>query len=174
MRLLIALSCLASLWLSGCSTTSSSTADPPAPTPAVSSGTVEPSATPVPETPEEFVRRWVAADTRMQNTGDGGEYRRMSATCPNCQRYADYIEGIWKSGGYVKTGGWSIRSARTSKELSKGHYDVTIGIRSDAVEYSEEEGAPVKHYDASESTYVISVSPHRRQWLVTDFAQVAE
>ena len=81
-RVFIALCCLASLWLSGCSDSSSSSADPPTPSP--SSSSPAPSPTEVPETPEAFVRRWVEADTHMQNTGDGADYRRLSKKCPSC------------------------------------------------------------------------------------------
>ena len=92
-RYLAALACCGLLSLSACSDDSSSSADPPTPTPSSS----EPTSTPTEEreTPEEFVRRWVEADTHMQNTGDGAEYREMSAECPNCLEYAHYIEGIW-------------------------------------------------------------------------------
>jgi len=110
----------------------------------------------------------------MQNTGDGSEYRRLSAKCSSCLEYASYIEGIWKAGGYVRTRGWLIKHAKTSKPLPTGELEVTIDVTSTAAEYSEEAGGPVKHYEEQELTYIISLQPLRGGWSSTRFAVVAQ
>ena len=93
-RLLAALACCGLLSLSACSDDSSSSCDPPSPTPSSS----EPTSTPTEEgeTPEEFVRRWVEVDRQMQNSGDVAEYREMSAKCSACMDVADQVEGIYQ------------------------------------------------------------------------------
>lgn len=173
-RVFIVLCCLVSLSLSGCSDSSSSSAssDPPSPTP--SSSSPSPSPTEEPETPEEFVRRWVDADTEMQNTGDGEDYRGMSAKCKSCLEYADYIVGIWKAGGYIETRGWIIRSSKASGPLTKGMRDVTIDVISTAAEFVEEAGGPVQHYERHKLTYIVTLAPRTDSWITVTFAQVAE
>jgi hypothetical protein len=173
-RFLAALTCCGLLSLAACSDDSSSSADPPSPTPTASSSSTEPSPTPDAETPEEFVRRWVDADTHMQNTGDGDDYRDMSAKCPNCLDYADYIEGIWEAGGYVKTDGWLIGRSRTSKPLDNGEVEVTIDVTSTPAEFVEKAGGPVQHYERHDLTYIVALRPSNRDWSVTNFSEVAQ
>src|SRR5262245_58199264 len=74
-RLLAALACCGLLLLAGC-TDDSSSAGPPPSTPTSAPSSPDSSPSQKAETPEEFVRRWVAADTKMQNSGEGGTYRR--------------------------------------------------------------------------------------------------
>ncbi len=170
-RGLVALMCCASLWVSGCSGASSSTATP---TPSVPDSSA-PTSTPTPEreTPEEFVRRWVEADTHMQNTGDGAEYREMSAKCKSCLDYADYIEGIYRKGGYVKTAGWTIQRARVSRLNSQGLLDVRITIDAAPTEYVEHEGGQVKQHRGGHVDFIITLRKTRSAWSTFSFAQVA-
>jgi len=171
-RFLAALTCCGLLALSSCSDESSSSADPPSPTPTSTSS--EPSPSQEAETPEEFVRRWVDADTHMQNTGDGADYREMSPECPNCLEYADYIEGIWDAGGYVKTDGWLIKRSRTSEPTETGGVEVTIDVTSTPADFVAKEGDPVQHYEKHEQTYIVALQPIDDGWVATNFSEVAK
>ncbi len=94
----------------------------------------------------------------MQNSGDGADYRAMSTKCPNCLDYADYIEGIWKAGGYVKTDGWSIKSSHTSKPTSQGQLEVTIAVDAAPTEYKETARGDVKHHAGGKADFIITVA----------------
>jgi hypothetical protein len=168
---LLVLSCIASLWVSGCSGDASSTAGP---TPSVPTSSA-PTSTPTPEreTPEEFVRRWVEADTHMQNTGDGTEYRAMSAKCKNCLRYASKIEAIYEAGGYVKTAGWRIRSTKVGQPTPEGIVDVTISIHAPRTEYVEARGGPVQEFAGGDADYIVTLVPDGESWQTSRSAQVA-
>ena len=70
-------SCLVVLLLAGCGGgDDDSVADPP-----VAPATSSPTASPQRESPEHFIRRWAAEDTRMQNTGETANFRDMSHGC---------------------------------------------------------------------------------------------
>ena len=62
-------------FLTACNGDASSTAGStdPTPSPSVTSSSSDPSPTPDKETPEEFVRAWVAEYNAMQNSGRHGE-----------------------------------------------------------------------------------------------------
>jgi hypothetical protein len=108
MRLLIALSCLASLGLSSCSNATSSTADPPPTPPTVSQGTDEPSPSPTPETPEEFVRRWVAVANQLGRDGEPGPLLAASHQCDDCSAIARGVAQIYDAGGWIHGGDWQL------------------------------------------------------------------
>ena len=92
-------------FLTACNGEASSTAGSADPTPSASdtSSPSDPSPTPDTETPEEFVRAWVAEYNAMQNTGDTEKFRGMSRRCETCITVADRMDGYYEAGGYVKT-----------------------------------------------------------------------
>ncbi len=127
-RFLAALTCCGLLALSSCSDDSSSSADPPSPTPTSTSS--EPSPTQEAETPEEFVRRWVEADTRdAEHRGNGGVPRDLAWMPSMHGESPTKWRGYYDAGGYVKTDGWSIKSVKVSKPGAKGRVTVTIDSR---------------------------------------------
>jgi hypothetical protein len=172
-RLLITLSWLALLGLSGCSDASSSTAHPSDPTPTVSTGTAEPSPTPQAETPEEFVRRWVEVDRVMENSGKTDEYRQMSRRCRACAGLASQIEEIYATGGYVKTAGWTILSIKVSRPGRTGAVTAHMKINAAPTEYVEAAGAPVQRLEGGVQEQLVTLSSHDGVWNVDDVEQVA-
>jgi hypothetical protein len=168
---LLVLSCIASLWVSGCSGDASSTAGP---TPSVPTSSA-PTSTPTPEreTPEEFVRRWVEADTHMQNTGDGTEYRAMSAKCSGCVEYADRIRDIYAAGGYVRTRGWMILRVRDARSDDEGRTQVTIDVKSTRTRYKENRESQPTTLPGGRLTYLISMRGDGDSWAITNAEQVA-
>jgi hypothetical protein len=135
---------------------------------------VESSASAEPETPEEFVRRWVDADTHMQNTGDADEYRRMSSRCKSCKAYAKRIESIYAAGGYVRTDGWRIDALKVADPTPAGEVDVTISIHAPPTQYIEQAGGQVQHFKGGDAEYIISITKIEESWSTIRFAQVAQ
>jgi hypothetical protein len=161
------------LSLSGCSDDSSSSADPATPSPTASSSSADPSPTEDAETPEEFVRRWVEADTKMTHTGETGTYRAMSKGCKGCQDYADQIEQIYADGGYVETEGWNILRARTAGPTNQGIFEVRITVDAAPTKYVEKEGGPVRTLPGGRVDYIIYVTEVGDSFVTSDFAEVA-
>ncbi len=115
-RLLLVLSCIASLWVSGCSGDASSTAGP---TPSVPTSSA-PTSTPTPEreTPEEFVRRWVEVANQLGRDGDPKPLLNASEDCAECSAIAGGIAKIYRSGGWIKGGEWTL--AGDFKAVARG------------------------------------------------------
>src|SRR3954447_10747806 len=91
--------------LTACGGSGVSIADPPvSPT-----STSSPTGTPQRETPEHFIRRWAAEDTRIQRTGDTATFREMSDGCKGCLELADLVDQIYGAGGFIHTRGWQVR-----------------------------------------------------------------
>lgn len=155
------------LLLTACGGGTSSVADPP-----VSSVT---SATPNPpkrETPEHFIRRWAAESTRMQETGETAEFRSMSRGCVDCLTLAHRIEGIYKSGGYVRTKGWVVLSIEVRPKAQNRL--VTLRVRSRPTRYRASADAPEASYPGGPETYRVMLVPAGLQsWLVTSLGRIA-
>ena len=77
-RFLAVLACCGLLSLAACTDGSSSATDPP--TPSVSSSSADPTPTEEAETPEEFVQRWVEADSEMENSGETSDVSRVESS----------------------------------------------------------------------------------------------
>jgi hypothetical protein len=88
----------------------SSVADPPVSShPTSSAPTIQP---PTHESPEHFIRRWAAAEKRMENTGKTGPYLAMSQGCESCTQLANDVSNFYSAGGYVRWDGWQIVSIK--------------------------------------------------------------
>ena len=84
-----------------------SVADPPLSSPPTSS----PTEAPHHESAEHFIRRWAAAERRMQNTGRHCVPSELSHGLQGMRELA--IAGaiaIYAAGGFIRWGGWSRRS----------------------------------------------------------------
>jgi hypothetical protein len=160
--------------LTGCSDDVSSARPPtvPASSPSTSS-TADPSPTPDEQTPEEFVRAWVAEYNAMQNTGETEKFRSLSLRCKACASVADQMDAIYGAGGYVKTKGWSLTSLRVSKPNGKGQRVVTVEVDSAPIEYVEEAGGPTQSFPGGDSRYELSIAPRTATWNMFNIAQVA-
>lgn len=99
------------LLFTSCSDDSSDAGDPPTSSPPTSSSPTPTTSTPPEdETPEEFIRRWIDEDTRMQNTGETDAYLAMTWHCEGCQSLADRVQRIYRKGGFISTKGLEVRS----------------------------------------------------------------
>jgi hypothetical protein len=166
---------VAALMLAGCTDDASSTATPADPTspPTTASTSAEPSPTPDDETPEEFVRRWVAEYNAMQNSGDTETFRGISRKCETCIAVADRMDRYYGAGGYVKTDGLTIQTLRVSKPNDKGQRAVTIAVEAAPVEYVEKQGGQVQSLPGGSPTYQLSLTPRGKTWNVFEIFQKA-
>ena len=162
-RFLAALTCCGLLALSSCSDDSSSSADPPSPSPTQEA-----------ETPEAFVRRWVEVSNQMQNTGETKVYRSISRGCRPCMAVADQVEGYFEAGGYVKTGGWSISSVKFSKPGAEGHVTATVEVESAPTEYKESADADAQTLEGGSVIELMTIKPRGAGWVLTNLEQQAQ
>lgn len=144
-------------------TTSSST--PASPTPTTTSPT------PQPESAEAFIRRWVEADIRMQNTGDAAEYRALSRPCSACMDFADLVEGFYKRGGYVKTRGWKVLALKSLPGSTRRAPTFLVTVDSRPTTYKESEFGPTKRLPGEQTAYRVSLRAATMAWLVTDLIE---
>ncbi|MFZ2013727.1 MAG: hypothetical protein WAV00_07900, partial [Nocardioides sp.] len=110
-RILAAVLTAPLLTLTACGGGGGSIADPP-----ISSAPSSSPTTQQRETPEHFIRRWAAENTRMQDTGHSSKFRSLSVGCRGCTRLADRVDAIYTAGGFIRTGGWQIRSVKVTRQ----------------------------------------------------------
>jgi hypothetical protein len=148
----------------------SSVADPPVSShPTSSAPTIQP---PAHESPEHFIRRWAAAEKRMENTGKTGPYLAMSQGCRACQQLAEDIGRFYSNGGYATWGGWRILSI--SREDPKGT-SLVFDVKVDSLPttYRESADGSIKHLQGGPATHQLTMQPVGRSWRVTQKAQLA-
>jgi hypothetical protein len=150
---------------------------PPPPTPTSSSSTptspapTSTSSTPQPESAEAFIRRWVEADIRMQNTGDAAEYRTLSRPCSACQDFADLVEGFYKRGGFVKTLGWKVLALKSVPGSTRRTPTYLVTVDSRPTTYKESKSGPTKRLPGEQTAYRVSLRAVSTSWLVTDLIE---
>jgi hypothetical protein len=135
---------------------------------------VDPSPSPDIQTPEEFVRAWVAEYNAMQNTGDTKKFRSMSRQCTTCAKVADRMDRYYAAGGYVKTDGLTITRLRVSKANAKGQCAATIHVNAAPTEYVEKSGGPVLKLPGGHPILQLSIQLRNSSWNTFDIAQVAQ
>jgi hypothetical protein len=148
---------------------STSIADPPV---APSSTSPSPNPPPKRETPEHFVRRWSAEDTRMQNTGDTKPFRQLSRHCSACSELADRIASIYDAGGYVRTRGWTIEHVRVISRTAESIV-LNLDVDSHPTRYREKAGSPEMSLPGGKTQCRLAITPHNSTWNVTSLARVA-
>jgi hypothetical protein len=67
-----------------------------------------PSPTEDPETPEEFVRRWVALANQLGRDGKPGPLLAASHQCADCSSIAKGVAKIYADGGWIRGGDWEV------------------------------------------------------------------
>jgi hypothetical protein len=168
-RRILAGACTAPLlWAAtACGGGDTSVADPPISPHSSSSPTDAPHR----ESPEHFIRRWAAADTSMQNSGDTSRFRSMSNACSGCQAVADRVDDIYAAGGNVHTRGWSI--VRTYQSARDGRSrTIELIVDSAPTTYRPSSGAALKRLDGGREHFQLLIRPSSGSWVVTRFVQV--
>lgn len=121
-----------------------------------------PSVDPSAETAEQFIRRFTAADTTMQNTGDTAGYLSLTANCSSCQATADRIKAIYGAGGAVHYSGARVVWVK-KMGLALWRYKVIAGRTT----YRESSKGRMRHLDGGPFTLRVSLDKEPGRWLVT-------
>jgi hypothetical protein len=154
--------------LSACGGGSTSVADPPVSSSPTSSSPTTP---PAHESPQHFIRRWAAAEKRMENTGKTGPYLAMSEGCKSCTQLANDVSSFYAAGGYVKWGGWQIVSIRPySKHGSRREF--AMKARAATTSYKESASGERRTLDGGLATDVLSLRRSGDAWQVADFTKL--
>jgi hypothetical protein len=129
--------------------------------------TTLPSATPPStERAESFVRRFVAAEVRMENTGRTARYLAMSRTCDVCRLFAHNVAHRYAAGGYIRGGGLRIDSIE-SPPPSQGTLLFTVHGHTAPITIRDSSSRPEKHFAGQRVTYLVGVMPTTRSFSVT-------
>ncbi len=161
------------LMLAGC------TDDEPDPPPPTSSTPSSPTSTeptdspsPDPESAEDFIRRWVEEDIKMQNTGETGSFRRLNHRCKPCDRLANLVRNYYRAGGYVKTEGWRITGIEPIAKRGDTRV-VMVHVDGGPTEYRESSDSRTKHLPGERTRFQFTVRKLSDGWAVLDYVEVA-
>ncbi|CUR57304.1 conserved hypothetical protein [metagenome] len=170
-RRLLALSLAVPLLLAGCSDEEKPT--PKMPDSTSSSPSTEPTETETPEaeSPEDFIRRWAALETDMENSGETSEYLKLSERCDSCRDLAETIEGYYRAGGSVRWGGWTIHAINA--EPNSGTNAYSVDVSSAPTRYKESASGPTKRLEGGDSTHLLRLAKSGLSWVVVDKAELA-
>ena len=151
--------------LTGCGD-DDSVADPP-----VSSATSSPTQSPQRESPERFIRRFVALSNAMERGGGTKEYLAMTDNCRPCRDLAKQIDEARSSGGFYRSRGWTIRSIHS--DVAGGSGSIDLSVTSAPTDFRTSARAQTHHYTGGRFTFRISLRRSSTEWRVTNVAQVA-
>jgi hypothetical protein len=144
-----------------------STAEPPV----SSAPTRDHSSTPPQrESPEHFIRRFAALERKMENSGEVGQYRAVSRPCSACQELAQQIKSFYEAGGFVKWGGWDIKSVRPYAPGETGAY--AVRVVSAPTRYQESSDGNIKHLDGGPATEIVTIHSKDGSWVVVGRARL--
>jgi hypothetical protein len=147
----------------------------PTPSPSMSSSPTESeSPDPQPESAEAFIRRWVAADTKMKNTADAHEYLSLSPDCAPCRRLVKLVQSFYRDGGFVDTGGWDVISVQEAPSTQQRRPTFIVNVHSNPTRYRESGSGPVKTLPGGPGEYRVSLVHHDGSWQVTDYIEVSQ
>ena len=75
-----------------------------------------------------FVEHWLEVFNEMQVTGEQSELRAISSgDCETCSNFFESADAVYKSGGSIKTEGWTVDQIALSP--SKDDRRRTVGLR---------------------------------------------
>src|SRR5262249_24465970 len=118
--------------------------------------------------PEEFIRRWAAEDTRIQRTGETKLFREMSRGCRGCLKLANLVDHIYASGGFIHTSGWRVRGV-----TARGAGSYILSVLATATTYSESKGGALRHLPSGPARFQLRLAKSSDTWRVTSLVQVA-
>jgi len=118
------------------------------------------------ESAHHFIRRWAAAEARMENTGKTAEYLALSRQCPVCRSLAHNIARRYAAGGYIRWDGLRIDSIDTPP-TSQGVVLYTVHAHSAPITVRDSPSRPEQHFPAHRVTYLVGVMSGRRSYGVT-------
>jgi hypothetical protein len=125
---------------------------------------------PLPDTQraESFLRRWAAAEVRMENTGHTSRFLAMSRKCGVCRSLARNIVRRYAAGGYVRWDGLHIDSIKAPTP-SPGVMIFTIRGYSAPMTYRDSSSHPERHVRGDRVTYLVGVTGEPKSYGVTSW-----
>lgn len=166
--------------LTACSDTEPSTTPTASSSPPVASTTPPAPTTPSEPTPpalpaaakgrsdaavEAFVDYWVETLNYAMTTGETDPLQQSSSNCRGCENYVDLYRGIYSSGGYLKTAGWTPTFKQV--DLTAGDATVLLEVRAAPVRYQLKQGDETKR--SGPNVYQLRLETTRVDsgWVVT-------
>jgi hypothetical protein len=169
-RRILALALAGPLLLAGCSDPEPILPDPPTTSPSPTTPSPTASETPEQESAEDFIRRWVQANTDMQATGDVTDYVALSRRCKPCNETAERVESIYAAGGFIETKGWQIN--RVIDRTGGGPPVMDLRITSAPTKYKESANAETQSFDGGRIVMRVRLNA-TAPWQVVQLTQVA-
>jgi hypothetical protein len=112
-----------------------------------------------------FVERWLAVERRMQVTGRTRPYLALSPDCQDCHFLAQSIARYYADGGYVRWGGWRVRSMVLTPAGDTTL--VTVKANSAPLVIKASSSDPVHHLGVRRSTLYVRVTRASGSYVVT-------
>ena len=106
--------------------------------------------------PRRFVKRWLAAEVHMQNTGRTGPYLAANPECSTCRTLARFVKKYYAAGGYIRWNGYQIRSIGFTASQGGGIVTVHAQAAPETIKVSSAEAA--KHFPARHATLYVRVA----------------
>lgn len=157
--------------LSACGGGSTSVADPPVSgSPTSSAPTTQP---PAHESPEHFIRRWAAAEKRMENTGRTHAYSVLIDHCRACQSLVGDVKRFYANGGYIRWGGLEVISVKVSSRQPDGRVVYQVKTNSRPTSYRESASGSVKALRGGVTRELVTLERRRGRYLVTARARLS-
>lgn len=112
-----------------------------------------------------FVDYWVDTVNYAMTTGDTRPLEASSSDCGGCDDYVDLYRGIYSSGGFLKTTGWTP----TFKQVDSGAGGATVllEVRAAPVRYRIEQGADTQQSDSNVYQLRLQTKRGASGWVVT-------
>ena len=121
---------------------------------------------PTAESAQHFIRRWAAAEARMQDSGKTAAYLALSQDCAECRDLAETIHGYYAAGGYVRTHPWRIDAIDTPP-TSRGVVLHVVHGHAPPATIEESSTKAVEHIPGRTISYLIGVLKKGDSYTVT-------
>lgn len=151
------------------------TSTPSASTPTAIEPTSEPpssTATPEPESAEDFIRRWHRAGDSMQATGETATYLAMGPSCQVCADTAALIAGYYEAGGFVRYEGTRVTRIKKLGDVGKA-IEFEVERASPPTRYKESSDGPVMTFKGGDDRIRMKIVRENGEWTVTEVGLLA-
>lgn len=135
------------------------------------SPTPTPTATDAKETPEEFIRRWIAVSDAMQVSGETAEFLAMGSNCEGCSKLATRVADIYSGGGFIRTDGMEVTRIRKTG-TGAGQIVFDLDVNAAPTRIRESATGPDTRMPGGKATLRIRLK-QTRPWRVVDITTLA-
>ena len=124
-----------------------------------------------PESPEEFIERWVDLSNDMQISGDTKAYLEISKDCRPCVSVATDVAGIYAADGFVDTRGWELIELDQGEKVEQ-HIDFDARVKSNPVTLKRSAGASLMKLPGGPIGIRFGLTLVDNRWTMTELAEV--